>query len=60
MTERLTQVNRLLDRACKRAGLDTVEVRLAMVQTLQAKLQTSVAYLYDEGSCIIQEKVELE
>lgn len=38
MSEKLNQANRILDRTCKKAGLDPVEVRVAMIQTLQAKL----------------------
>lgn len=34
----LAQANRILDRTCKRAGVDPVELRLAMIQTLQANL----------------------
>ena len=44
MTDRMAQVNRILDRTCQKAGLDPVEVRLAMIQTLQAKLTNGKGY----------------
>ena len=44
MSDKLNQVNRILDRTCKKAGLDPVDVRLAMIQTLQAKLQNGKGF----------------
>ena len=44
MSEKLAQVNRILDRTCKKAGLDPVDVRLALIQTIQAKLANGKGY----------------
>lgn len=40
----IAQINRILDKTCKRAGLDPTEVRLAMIQTLQAKMANGKGY----------------
>ena len=32
------KANKLLDETCRKTGLDPVDVRLAMIQTLQTKL----------------------
>lgn len=44
MSEKLNQANRILDRTCRKAGLDPVDVRVAMIQTLQAKLANGKGY----------------
>ena len=40
MSEKLNRANRILDRACKSAGLDPVAVRIAMVNAIKDKQPT--------------------
>jgi len=42
MSEKLNRANRILDRACKQANLDPVEVRVAMINAIKDKQRAPV------------------
>lgn len=41
MSDKLNQANRILDRTCKKAGLDPVAVRVAMINAIKDKHQAA-------------------